>query len=194
MEMIYAVLPSWGMHRMGTTAKAKVCSFDDFQNSIMSEDVRKIIDELKIIDDDLRKIKSIEGRNEATIHKIDRNVIRNVAAIIPKIKASISESPLVAASKTLCHILPHIVPPIDRQYSLRFMKKNKNINRDVERLAEIFIAGMVDFFKSNSWKESLKNIVLVEPKIPVCEEYGAFNTSLPKIYDNLIVAYFRKSS
>jgi len=188
LEMIYAVLPSWGMHRMG--GDAKVCSFEVFQESIQNKSVRDIIMELKRIDDDLSRIKDVKRRNDATIDKINSNVVDKIVELIPKIEASESGTRLVSASKTLHHILPNIVPPIDRRYSLRFMKRNTNINRDEGTLAKIFIEGMIHFFNDKSWQDSLKDVTLIEPKLPI-GEIGAFNTSLPKIFDNLIVAYVR---
>ena len=198
LETIYAVLPSWGMHRMG--GDAKVCSFNEFKTSILdSSENEETINDLKTIDDYLSKIENTKKRNVATIEKLGEKVSK-IAKLISQIKASSSDSHLVSASKTLHHILPNLVPPIDREYSVRFMKKEcpfvtgqknqVNVNKDHKALAEIFITGMLNFFNSDEWKNIVKDITLIEPNRSI-HEVGAFNTSLPKMFDNLIVAFVK---
>ena len=188
LDMIYAVLPSWGMHRMGKTM-AKVCSFSNFENSICKGGNRAMIDKL-------RKISKDELLQESDIS----DDISDIAELIPEIEATISDAHIVSASKTLHHILPHIVPPIDREYSLRFMKQgyksfnksqiNVNKKEDEKDFVKIFMTGMKKFFTSKEWKPFNNKIERIEPN-PQVDWNGAFNTSLPKIFDNLIVAFVK---
>jgi len=47
--------------------------------------------------------------------------------VIAAIRASTSETQIVAGSKTLHHVLPSLIPPIDRQYTFRFFTGQKVI-------------------------------------------------------------------
>ena len=47
--------------------------------------------------------------------------------VITAIRASTSETQIVAGSKTLHHVLPDLIPPIDRQYTFRFFTGQKVI-------------------------------------------------------------------
>jgi len=169
LQMIYAVLPSWGMHRMGNT-KAKVINFDKFE-----EQIDKVAD-------DLRKLR----RKDENI--LSENSVETALDLIFRIHISESESRLVSSSKTLHHILPDLIPPFDRAYSRRFMVQDhkkfdthpiqlNSINREKE-IAKEFITEMKVFIEKYGKKmEGYKDDV--------------FNTSLPKIFDNLIVVFIR---
>jgi hypothetical protein len=113
LEYVYAVLPSWGMHRMGPLA-AKVTEFSSLVNSLRS--VQSAIEELWPLD----------------ITRLDPADVPEVAAktwhVIAAIKASTSETQIVAGSKTLHHLLPDLVPPIDRQYTFRFFTGQKAVS------------------------------------------------------------------
>jgi len=99
LEYVYAVLPSWGMHRMGNQA-AKVPDFEEFTRSLQA--CRSEIEMLWALD-----ITAIE---DATV----RQVGHQLWSIIGRLRASTSASRLVSGSKTLHHVLPDLMPPIDR--------------------------------------------------------------------------------
>jgi len=174
LNMIYAVMPSWGMHRMGTKG-AKMVEYNIFKEEILKN--KDEINELKN--------KNIKNVN-----------IDNIAKLITeKIHVSKSNSFLVSSSKVLHHILPNIISPIDRNYSIRFMRKNKddwgsssmNINNE-EAYALIFIKEMFEFINNNEKLMSKYIIEINENNI-----YDTnFNTSLTKIFDNLIMVYVKE--
>ena len=114
-ELLYATLASWGMHRMGDPdeTKAKLVEFPEFKNSILSQ--RQKLTSL------------ISARiNDCTLEEY-ASYIDEIKGIYCGLKVSISEATIVAHSKTLAHILPHLLPPIDRQYTIRFFTQdNKN--------------------------------------------------------------------
>ncbi len=114
-EMIYATLASWGMHRMGDPeeTKAKMMEFDDFKCSISTKR-----NELK---------RFITLRMDSCTAKEYEKYIDDLRGIYFGLKVSISDATIVAHSKALAHILPNLVPPIDRQYTIRFFTQdNKN--------------------------------------------------------------------
>jgi len=182
-EMIYAVLPSWGMHRMGNAA-AKIINFDDFYAQIDKN--RKIFNEL---------------RNK-TINEIDIEVISDL--LVKKLSFSISNSHLVSSSKVLHHILPNLISPIDRQYSIRFLlqtkdkfvsvsKKGKkqysvviyNNNEEIN-YSNLFLSGMHKFIENN--KSILCKYLDKEINL-----YKNFNSNLTKIFDNLVMLYVKNN-
>jgi len=181
LKMIYAVLPSWGMHRMGDT-KTKVINFGGFTSKIVA------------IEDDLRTLWK-DYRNK-TIAAVEGDDLALIVKLIFKIHVSESDSFLVSSSKTLHHILPNLFPPIDRAYSIRFMRRThgnyyssdfqisgtpKERKGKEEYLAKEFIIGMKAFIKDH---EDIMRCYLKDEDY----EEGDFNTSLPKIFDNLIVS------
>ena len=174
LEMIYATLASWGMHRMGKTY-TKLVDYCDFKNTILSH--KKELTELKYV--------HIE---DLTVENL-KEIIIKLKQICFEMKVSISNSKIVGNSKTLAHILPNLVPPIDRQYTIRFFKcieLRKNVG---------------DFKGENEEKEYFEYIMekaydfIVQ--IKSCDKIiidNKFNTSYPKIFDNIIVAYIKTNT
>jgi hypothetical protein len=181
LEMIYATLASWGMHRMGIT-KTKLVEFTVFKKTILKEG-----ENLKSLKN--YKIESLDNSKLSDLITILNNVFSNL-------KISESEAKLVANSKTLAHILPNLVPPIDRQYTIRFFTtKNSDFlnpdgkfkavpnfkNTDENEYLQLILEKLFDFtqhIKNN-------NKIKVEPP---------FNTSFPKIFDNLIMTYVKSKA
>jgi hypothetical protein len=112
LEYVYAVLPSWGMHRMGSQA-AKVAEFSQLAASLRS--AVPVIDSLWPLD--------ITRLDPADVPGAARGAWQVIAAI----QASTSETQIVAGTKTLHHVLPGLIPPIDRQYTFRFFTGQKQI-------------------------------------------------------------------
>jgi len=174
LNMIYAVMPSWGMHRMGNKG-AKMVDYNIFEEEILRNE------------NEINELKSKNYRN------VD---INNIAKLITKkIHISTSKSYLVSSSKVLHHILSNLISPIDRNYTIRFMRKNRNdwgsnsmnINNE-EAYALIFLEEMYNFLNINENK-LLKYIVEINEN-NIYE--NNFNTSLTKIFDNLIMAYIKE--
>ncbi len=107
-EMIYATLASWGMHKMGNPdkTKAKMKGYSEFKKSIL------------LHGDRLRTLSHVG------MHSCDRKEyegrIDELEVVYNDLEVSIAEATIVANSKTLAHILPNLIPPIDRQYTVRF--------------------------------------------------------------------------
>ena len=173
-EMIYAMLTSWGMHKMGDT-KTKIINFNDFKKQIIENEYQ--LNELK----------------NKNIKEIEINELSNF--IINTFRFTESKSFLVSATKVLHHIIPNLISPIDKQYSIRFMiqskdqfsKKSKggkysslpyNNKKEVDYVSA-FLSDMHDFIDRNN---------------SVLKEYlnkGEFNTSLTKIFDNLVIVFIK---
>lgn len=165
-EMTYAMLVAWGMHRMGSNG-AKMNNYKDFNDSILItlEDIKRL------------KSKKLESMTEKDMNKIE--------IIFDSLNPMITKKKIVAVSKVLAHYLPNLIAPIDNQYTFQFIcQKPKNTNaprnwKEFELFKEIHLQlikkVIVDrkfISKANKW--------LNNPIYP-------WDTSLPKIVDNLIV-------
>lgn len=105
LEYVYAVLPSWGMHRMGPQP-AKVAEFGDLVASLHA--AAPMLEELWPL--------HLARLPPGSVDEVAGRVWRVMAGL----RASRSGTQIVAGSKTLHHVLPDLVPPIDRQYTVRF--------------------------------------------------------------------------
>jgi hypothetical protein len=105
LEYVYAVLPSWGMHRMGPQ-RAKVTDFGELVAALRA--AAPVLTELW----PLQITRLAPGSVPA--------VSKRAWQVIAGIRASTSATQIGAGSKTLHHVLPDLIPPIDRQYTFRF--------------------------------------------------------------------------
>lgn len=173
LEYIYATLTSWGMHRMGET-KTKMVGFKEFHDSIVN------------------KKKEINHFRKLKIEKLSTGDIEKLCDICFDLKVSQSESKLVGNSKALAHILPDIVPPIDRQYTLLFFQNEpENILKKEGKLYQPVLNHKYEreyFNKIINKTLDFVKCVKADKNIKIDNK---FNTSYPKIFDNLIITYIR---
>lgn len=189
LKMIYAVLIAWGMHRMGNETDTKLVSFEEFCNNF---DAEKKPETLK----QLRQYK----RDCVTLDKATPNILEDIAKLIVSLKISSSGSQIVSGAKTLHHILPRLVPPIDRAYSIKFMKcdppfnkkGSPGMNNDEHWYALTFMEKMQSFLT----EDKCQNLHIIEDflKRKHTDEKSVFLTSIPKVLDNLIVKFVQERS
>ena len=124
-ETVYATLTSWGMHRMGPGG-AKLVDFE-----LLVEHFRQLEQPIKR----LSAIKLVDLRLDET-----KQVGDQLWALISELKIGQGETKIVAGSKALHHVLPDLIPPIDREYTIRFFFHHKNSNRgDCAASHEMFL-------------------------------------------------------
>ena len=101
--------------------------------------------------------------------------------------ASKTKSKVVSASKTLAHILPNLVPPIDRQYTACYFNYNKgNFTRKREKdLLEIAMRTLFSLYQDNLFVVCAKRFIYINYNNTI---------SLPKLFDYLIVEAVSKKS
>ena len=169
-EWIYATLAAWGMHRMGPDNKgAKMNDFDSFYSCIL--DNRDIIIELNKF-----KIEDVD------IDNIIKDVKELYLGLWPLMK---SNSKLVATSKVMHFLLPHLILPMDREYTMKFFKKtlptikSKEDSNNIEKEFLIF-------------EHVLREVNYISKHVD-CSKYvdEYFSSTIPKIIDNAIVSYVR---
>jgi hypothetical protein len=127
-EMAYALLVSWGMHRMGPGG-AKMLPFDEFHRSLTS--VRPVIEPLLA--------RPASG-------PLPEGEWAQLRRAFLDIRAMESTACLVANSKVLAHWLPEIVAPIDRRYTLRFLARKHPPTQSREGQADLFCRIQREFF------------------------------------------------
>ncbi|MDP3014499.1 MAG: hypothetical protein Q8M92_09670, partial [Candidatus Subteraquimicrobiales bacterium] len=108
LEYVYATLSSWGMHRMGKGG-SKMQNFDTFRRSV--EPLQDVLSEAQRFD-----FREMNNQKWALLEQIFKGI--NVMA---------SGTSIVGNSKVMHHMSPNIVPPIDREYTLKYLKGNTNI-------------------------------------------------------------------
>jgi len=165
LEYVYATLASWGMHRMGRGG-SKMQSFDTFLQSI--EPLRHRIAEAYAYD----------------FHEMNDIKWAVLKEIFQGVKVMASRTTLVGNSKVMHHMLPNIIPPIDREYTLRFLYGNPTIRNNLEYewllMKEIISEFFVPIASDRGF--SLKAEQWMKRK----EEYP-WDTSLFKVIDNLVI-------
>lgn len=165
LEYVYATLVSWGMHRMGPGG-SKMQPFVLFRSS--AEGLREQVAAAQAID-------------PARITNDEWNTLRSVFC---GIKVMASGTSIVGNSKVMHHMIPNIVPPIDREYTFRFLRGNTSISNDLHgewatmrtMIEEFFIPVVCDQRFAPAVKPWLDNAGLY-----------AWDTSPMKVVDNLII-------
>ena len=106
------------MHRMGKQA-AKVGEFDAMVESFRA--AAPVIERLwdlhisRLPNEDVNKVASV------------------LWSVLGSLRVSTSATRIVAGSKALHHVLPNLVPPIDRQYTFQFFTGQKAVTTGDER-------------------------------------------------------------
>jgi hypothetical protein len=165
-ELMYVTLIAWNMNMR----KAKLVTFDSFRNSIIS--CKKEIVSLSSYE--LCKIKAEE---------ID-SLLDMIEPLFKKIHVMQSKSKIVGVSKTLHFLLPKLIMPIDRTYTLKFMFGHMKYDNKPDKEYVTF----KDVFKK-FWA-IVKNLSLNEDDL----NGKLWNTTVPKLVDNAIIGFTKKQS
>lgn len=110
-ESAYAMLASWGMHRMGPKG-AKMCEFNRFEESI--DQAWPIILDLQAVD----------------VVDIKEEHWTKLECIFSTLDVMQSGTSIVGKSKVMAHALPNLVAPVDRQYTLRLLYETTSLKND----------------------------------------------------------------
>ena len=165
LEYIYATLVAWGMHRLGRGGP-KMKGFEEFSNSIIQ------------VEEEIIKAQKYDYR--------DMNIEKwsVLEKIFMGIQIMASGTSLVGNSKVMHHMLPNIVPPIDRNYTLTFLHGNTNIFNDKNLEWQLMKDVIADFFitvaSDNEFQLRAGDWMRRNREFP-------WDTSILKIVDNLII-------
>ena len=164
-ELVYAMLAAWGMNQPGRSGP-KMQDFETFRDSIDS--LRGNIQKARRLD----LVKMAEGE-----WRVLEEVFKNLDVMA-------SGSVLVGNSKVMHHLMPHLVPPIDRTHSLRFLRGAGAIEESVGEQWEMIKRIISDFFipviSNQAFRETVQAWMANRSDYP-------WDTSVLKVVDNLII-------
>jgi len=156
------VVISFGMD----SRSAKIKSFTDFKKAIL--DNKESIVSLSKYKLENLSLKELESLKEPLLH------------LFKNLKIMESNSRLVSFSKTMAHLIPDLIPPMDRRNINLFFYGDVNFPYGIEaeslRFWEMF---RYFFYICREANLSTKNI-----------SFEGFNSSIPKLIDNAIWGYF----
>jgi hypothetical protein len=165
LEYIYAVLPSWGMHRPGKGG-AKMLSFEDFKDSIT---------ELR---SEIRRARQLCF---SSLREEDWQVLRDIFLEIKVMKTGVK---LIGNSKVMAHLMPDTVPPVDREYTLKFLKGKKDVPSSPDEqwllLRKIIESFFIPIASDAAFRKKANHWMKAKTKYP-------WDTSLFKVIDNLVI-------
>lgn len=171
-EWIYATLAAWGMHRMGPDNKgAKMNDFDSFYSCIMNS--QELVFKLKEL--------KIEDINTDNVMPDIKELYLGLWSLMK------SNSKLVAISKVMHFLLPHLIPPMDREYTMKFFNKNLPTIKSKEDTTNIEKEFLI-------FKYIYQQIQFISTQVD-CSKYidEKFSPTIPKVIDNAIVSYIRQN-
>ncbi|MDD4877635.1 MAG: hypothetical protein PHO02_01210 [Candidatus Nanoarchaeia archaeon] len=158
-ELIYITLKAWNMNQR----KAKLAPFNEFKKSI--QDNESTINEL------------YPYRLESLSQTELESVLNKLKLLFYNLNVMKSKTKIVGVSKTLHFLLPHLVIPMDRKYTMDFFyghnAYSQNIDKEFQIFKEIF----------NKSYEIAKQLKLSNKDI----DNFNWNTSVPKLIDNAII-------
>ena len=166
LEYVYATLVSWGMHRMGKGG-SKMEEFESFRQSVNPLKER-IAEAQQFAPENM-------GSEEWAV----------LEGIFRGIKVMESGTSLVGNSKVMHQMMPNVVPPIDREYTLRYLRGNKTISNSID-LEWDMMKGIISGFFLEVARDAQfgsKAAAWVARQ----EEYP-WDTSVMKVIDNLVIA------
>lgn len=165
LEYIYAVLTSWGMHRMGPGG-SKMQDFEVFRTSMLP--LRDKIETAKAI-----QVEAITGADWALLREI-----------FSGIRIMASETLLVGNSKVLAHLVPNIIPPVDREYTLKFLQGYGHIRNGMDQEWSMLRRIVQHFFlpvaTDAGFRKQASEWMADQALFP-------WDTSLLKVVDNVLI-------
>lgn len=159
---LYATLTAWGMHRMGRGG-TKLTDFEEFAGSIRGAESSLA----RLADTKMTEIDPSEAVDRACA----------IWSVLATLRVSRSAAKLVAGSKALHHILPDLVPPMDREHTLVFCYGRK---RQLAGGGEREFLEMFPVFCQIARDRRGVIEALLDDR---------FNTSTTKVVDNAVVGY-----
>ena len=182
LEMLYATLTAWGMHRMGDseTTKTKLTDWERFHGSLH------------------KQATGLQGfRNHSMLEMPESEYSAAVLRLRPFYNAldlSVSDATIVVNSKALHHLFPNFIPPMDRQYTIRFFRYAPDKWRDAKgkfRAVQLPTGFDAQFDLFHETCLDIKRLADRVDPILFKEECCQHGVTAPKAVDNAIVNYVR---
>jgi len=169
-ELIYAALTSWGMHRMGPGG-SKMRSFEEFKDSVTF--VRNDIENLREV--------SPRGLTSSNWSALER--------VFKEIRVMASGTTIVGNSKVMAHLLPNLVAPIDREYTLKYLFGHgmfpNDLNREWNLMRKIHEEFYFPIADAHDFQEEARR--WMNPRSGY-----SWDTSILKTIDNVVIGARRR--
>jgi hypothetical protein len=166
LEYIYATLTSWGMHRMGKGG-SKMVDFRVFRRSVIR------------LSQEISEVKRLRLEN---LHVGDD--LRILEKIFHGIRVMETKTMLVGNSKVMAHLFPNLVPPIDRQYTLKYLRGHGRITNNPTKEWALMRDVIMKFFLPIAKSKMFQRRAMVW--LSRQREYP-WDTYIPKTIDNLVI-------
>lgn len=124
-----------------------------------------------------RAIESVQFLSVANPLVIDPSVFQHIEKLMWNIRITTADSKIVANSKTLHFLMPELIPPIDRRYTLKFFF-NRDVSPDMQKEAFRIIYKQFHHIARRA-SSQIKRLV----------DSHRFATSEAKVIDNAIIGY-----
>ena len=171
-ELVYTTLIGWNMNGRG----AKLNEFNLFK-----ETIKKSKDKIKLLEK--YRIEKLTEEEKRKTLEITEQLFKELDLVGKSKRGKKIKSKLVTFSKTLHFILPNLIVPIDRKYTLNFFYSNKmvptdsNIKKNDEKQIKVF----------NELYERFYEIATIHNLKKFIDK--RWNANIPKIIDNAIIGY-----
>jgi hypothetical protein len=170
-ELIYGVLASWGMHRMGPGG-SKMLPFKVFKAS------------LNALASQVSKASGI------TLLAMTGGDWSRLDSIFKTVQVMKSQTRIVGNSKVMAHLLPNAIAPVDREYTLKYLYGNGTIKNDMDKEWLLLRKIHEEFFYPIAQDVSFQARAAIWMADQV---QWPWDTSPLKVIDNLVIGAMKKS-
>lgn len=131
---------------------------------------------------------TVRHLQQVTPTDLDQGGWRDLRDIFCGIRCMATGTSLVGNSKVMAHALPNLVPPVDREYTLRFLFGNGNITNGIDREWQKLETILREFFYPAVQSESFRS-----RSVEWLGQQDVFrwDTSPLKIADNLVIGLLK---
>lgn len=166
-DLIWATLDAWNMN----SRSAKLADIEDFKkNLIDNTEATEAIESLKKY-----SIEDLSEKNDKS-----KGIFVQLKTLFNMLKLTDTDTKLVTFSKTMHFLLPNLIVPIDRKYTLKFFELNINNAKDEEFDHFTNIESTFGLFASE---------VNLDDFVSKNSKWCKYKT---KIIDNIIIGYVKK--
>ena len=130
--------------------------------------------------------------SKCNLEQVDGNLKKTIGTLFDELELVRTKAPLVTFSKTMHFLLPDLFMPIDRKYTIQYFYRHPPYKRanyglhyltdtrkkQKERLFEVF--------------EQFRLILHKHREVLKEESNSRWNRNIPKVIDNIIIAYVKK--
>ena len=172
-ELLYGMLTAWGMNQNS----ARLVDFSDFRKAISFLASLKALEECRSI-----HLENLIHAKQPLVEQLFEAMDDSEQA-----RVMVSGPSVVGGSKILHHLLPDLIPPMDRTYTegtLGWLQDGNRLERTLDDSDGVWHALM--FFRKvilEVGAEHIRKRWLNNTKYPM-------NTSIPKVIDNALIAYY----